>query len=443
MERPRERESSWAEDPELLATFRAEVEERLASLSAGLLKLESQRSPKQLVARLFRDAHTVKGSARMMGLHRVLEVAHAAEDLLGAIRDGRMAVRKDLVDLLLATVDGIGRSVPGAPAPAPDDHLDALVAALRSALAGEEPAVVPRLAEPLPPPRRPFEPNPVAAESDGTRAMDSMRVTSRRVYDLLDAVGEAELDGRRLERQALQAVEAADGQARLLRELRDTLATAQLDEQANLLLGRLMAVSDQVQATGQQLRELVDDARGRLALVRDGALGLAMVPVRRVVAGFPRLVRDVAGATGKDVQLTLVGEDVELDKKVLDGVSDALKHLVVNAVDHGCEIPADRLATGKPAQATVTVSARAAGGTVVLEVSDDGSGIDEDALRAETVTVACAGLPAPTRAAAGSQPWSTALMARCFRASATPSSTFLSSSTSSPRMTRRTSLPVA
>ena len=363
-------------------------------MSAGLLKLESHRSPKQLVARLFRDAHTVKGSARMMGLHRVLEVAHAAEDLLGAIRDGRLAVRKDLVDLLLATVDGIGRSVPGAPAPASDEHLDALVAALRDALAGQEPVVVPRLAEPLPPPRRPFEPNPAAAEPD-TRAMDSMRVTSRRVYELLDAVGEAELDGRRLERQALQAVEAAEGQARLLHELRDALATAQLDEQAHLLLGRLVAVSDQLQAAGQQMRELVDDARGRLALVRDGALGLAMVPVRRVVAGFPRLVRDVAGATGKDVQLTLVGEDVELDKKVLDGVADALKHLVINAVDHGCESPHDRATAGKPPRASVTVLAKSAGGTVVIEVSDDGRGIDEAAVRAAAVERGLLGPDAP------------------------------------------------
>ena len=80
---------NWAEDPELLATFRAEVEDRLASLSAGLLQLENHPSPKQLVAGLFRDAHTVKGSARMMGLRAVLDTAHAAEDLLGAIRDGR------------------------------------------------------------------------------------------------------------------------------------------------------------------------------------------------------------------------------------------------------------------------------------------------------------------------------------------------------------------
>ena len=119
----------------------------------------------------------------------------------------------------------------------------------------------------------------------------------------------------------------------------------------------------------------------RCAEVRDGAMGLAMVPVRRVVAGLPRVVRDLAAVTGKDVRLVLEGQDVELDKQVLDGVSDALKHLVVNAVDHGCEPPAERVAAGKHAQATVTVAARASGGTVVIEVTDDGLGIDEDVLR--------------------------------------------------------------
>ena len=87
---------AWGDDPELLATFRAEVEERLASLQAGLLALETHANPRQVVTGLFRDAHTVKGSARMLGLEGVLRVAHNLEDLLGALRDGRFGVRRDL-----------------------------------------------------------------------------------------------------------------------------------------------------------------------------------------------------------------------------------------------------------------------------------------------------------------------------------------------------------
>ena len=116
-------------------------------------------------------------------------------------------------------------------------------------------------------------------------------------------------------------------------------------------------------------------------------MGLAMVPVRRVFAALPRIVRDVAQATGKDVLLSTSGEDVELDKQVLDGIADALKHLVINAVDHGCEPTAVRVAAGKPSQATLRVSARSAGGTVVLEVGDDGAGVDEDAVRTKAVSL--------------------------------------------------------
>ena len=432
---------TWAEDPELLATFRAEVDERLASLSAGLLQLETHGAPRQLIAALFRDAHTVKGSARMMGLTRVLETAHAAEDLLGALRDGRFQIRRDYVDLLLATVDGIGRSISGALAPEVDEYLTELETALRVALEGEDPVKVPRMSEPVPipvvpqpqlfagiplaptfptavqvpvptatgalapaspaapwlPPAVPLPPSAAGstvplpptllADRGGERAPDSVRVTSQRVYDLLDVVGEAELDARRVEQNAEKVIALASDQKRWLRALRDAVAAsgASLPDDIELAVSNVMSVTDQMQSSGHQLRELVEDARGRLALVRDGAMGLAMVPVRRVVAAFPRLVRDVASSTGKDVRLNLIGEDVELDKKVLDGVADALKHLVINAVDHGCETPEERIAADKPPRATVTVLAKAAGGTVVLEVSDDGRGIDEDKVRAAAI----------------------------------------------------------
>ncbi len=224
-------------------------------------------------------------------------------------------------------------------------------------------------------------------DGGGERAVDSVRVTSQRVYDLLDVVGEAELDARRVEKNAERVIALAADQKHWLRALRDAVAASggSLPGEVEAAVYHVMSVTDQMQSSGHQLRELVEDSRGRLALVRDGAMGLAMVPVRRVVAAFPRLIRDVASSTGKDVRLTLVGEDVELDKKVLDGVADALKHLVINAVDHGCETPEERDALDKPPRATVTVSAKAAGGTVVLEVADDGRGIDEDKVRATAI----------------------------------------------------------
>jgi chemotaxis protein histidine kinase CheA len=368
--------TAWADDPELLATFQAEVEERVASLSAGLLQLESHPAPRQVVAALFRDAHTVKGSARMLGLTDVLQLAHRCEDLLGAVRDGRLPVRRDLIDVLLAACDGMLSALPGLDNPVPDEHLTTLADALERALAGE----LVTLAAPTSPERAEDD------YDDGSRQKsESVRIASDKVYELLDVVGEAELDARRVERAGSVLDSLTGEHNRWLRSLRESLPDSALTPDGALALNRMLAVSDQLTAAARELRELVDGAHGRLAQVRDGAMGLAMVPVRRVVSGLPRVVRDLAAQSGKSVHLELVGVDVELDKQVLDGVSDALQHLVVNAVDHGCETTADRLASGKPAQATVTVTARAAGGTVLIEVSDDGAGIDDDALRTAAV----------------------------------------------------------
>ena len=372
---------AWGDDPELLATFRAEVEERLASLQSGLLQLETHQSPRQVVTVLFRDAHTVKGSARMLGLDGVLHVAHNMEDLLGALRDGRFAVRKDHVDLLLAACDGIQRALPG------DDALDdtalaPLVDALVGAVAGAEPVDVPVLT-PIVIPEQ-----PTAVDTDVSRqANDSVRVAASKVYDLLDAVGEADLGARRVEQTTGTLLSLAAEQARWAGVLRQATHrhAATLPPEVALALHRMVGAGDELAGTVRGLRELVEGHRGGMALVRDGAMGLAMVPVRRVFAALPRIVRDVAQATGKDVLLELSGEDVELDKQVLDGVADALKHLVINAVDHGCEAPADRLAVGKREQAVVTVSARSVGGTVVIEVADDGAGVDEDAVRDKAI----------------------------------------------------------
>lgn len=374
--------AGWTvEDPDLIATFRAEVEERLASLQAGLLQLEGHASPKPIVARLFRDAHTVKGSARMLGLHGVLEVAHTCEDLLGAIRDGRFTCRKDLVTLLLAACDAIGRSIPGASPQLTDDDLAPLTEALKRALAGEEGVEPPQIAGAAPE----LVEDDDARPRDSVRGPDTVRVAADKVYDLLDVVGEAELGARRIEQTSVGMLTLAAEQARWAKSLRDAMGDERLPLGVEMALQRLLGLSDTVTRSLRNLREAAENHRTHVARVRDGAMGLAMVPVRRVMAALPRIARDVATTTGKEIRIELVGQDVELDKQVLDGIADALKHLVINAVDHGCESPSERRAAGKPAQAVVKVSARSAGGTVVVEVADDGKGIDEDRVRAKAV----------------------------------------------------------
>jgi len=376
--------TAWGDDPELIATFRAEVEERLASLSAGLLTLEANPRAREAVGGLFRDAHTVKGSAKMLGLDHVVSVAHLMEDLLGAIRDGRLSARADLIGLLLVSCDAVGRCMPGASTPLDSTSLEPVVTALHSAIAGDDHVEIPLLAIPL------LEDSEEELDHDlpvrGRDQADSVRVAATKVYDLIDIVGEAALGTRRVEQTAhgLAALLAEHG--RWTAALRQAVSRDDaLPEPAAIALHRLLSLSDQITASTGNLEEFIESQVGRMALVRDGAMGLAMVPLRRVLTAFPRLVRDVAIACDKDVALDLDGDDVELDKQVLDGIADALKHLVINAVDHGCESPAARVVAGKPAQATVRVAARTAGGHVVIEVSDDGGGINEDTLRAKAI----------------------------------------------------------
>jgi len=187
-----------------------------------------------------------------------------------------------------------------------------------------------------------------AVASEVVRAgSDSVRVAANKVYELLDVVGEADLSARRIEQTVGHLLRLAAEQARWSQTLRQAglRSATTLPPDVALALHRLVGAGTEMSTAIGGLRELVEDHRGGMAQVRDGAMGLAMVPVRRAFAPLARIVRDVAQRTGKVVRLETAGEDVEIDKQVLDGVAEALKHLVVNAVDHGCEPP--RRASGR------------------------------------------------------------------------------------------------
>ena len=356
--------TSFGNDPELVATFRAEAHDRLEALSEGLLHVPDgdHRAAASHWGALFRDAHTVKGSARMLGLDATVALAHEVEDTLSALRENRLAWSREVQDDLLERVASVVASLSGsvlAPDPEP------------------EPAVFAEAITSVP--------ATVAAPRAAVEHGSSLRVAAGKVGGLIDAVGEAELGARHLEQIIDRTAGVARETAQLTAELERALDGLPVPPEGRAALANLRAAGDELARDASSAGELAEDHRSRVAGVRDGTLALAMVPLRQLVGGFPTLVHRLATAEGADVRLLLDGADVELDKRVLDGVSEALTHLVTNAVDHGCETPVQRRAAGKPEQATVRVSARSSGSTVVLEVADDGRGVDEAAVRAEAV----------------------------------------------------------
>ena len=342
---------------ELLELFGQEAESRLTQLSDNLLELEEHGASAELVGSLFRDAHTLKGSAAVVGLGGFSSVAHRMEDLLGQLRDQAREPSAELVDGLLVAVDGLRRLLPallrGADLSAETDSLGRQLAAVAPSravaeLPGPSPAVSPG---PPPDQRPPVGPEPPRAHpsrggpaperpAPGAPHGPSVRVPLERLEDLAGLVGES----------------AA----------------------AHLRLGRLL--SRRLGPTAVNLPEVRDLGRS-LNSLQEKTMRVRMVPIATVAEPLRRAAREVARSQGKNVRWVLTGEETELDRSVLDRLSEALLHLVRNAVDHGVEGPAGRAAAGKPATATVAMHATQVGSEVVVTVRDDGRGIDLDDLR--------------------------------------------------------------
>ena len=336
-----------AADEELLALFADEARQRLADLSSGLVALEEAGNDAELVASVFRDAHTLKGVAAVVGMEGFSRVAHAMEDHLAELRNGTVLATPELVDRLLAAVDGLTEALPtllaGGDATATLDRLEAALRTEAAPVTSDAPeaavpadAVVPEaVAEPVAPP----SPTPVRAEA---AADDTLRVPLSRLDELIRLVGEAASAHLRVGRMISQLLEVDP------------------------------ATIDEVRDLSRVLNDL-----------QERAMRARMVPVATVTDVLQRAVRDVARATGKDVRWDVRGEDTELDRGVLQQLSDPLLHLVRNAVDHGIESADARAAAGKPAQATVRFHAMQLGSEVILTVADDGGGIDVAAVRAK------------------------------------------------------------
>jgi len=406
------------------AIFLAESREHLSSCNHLLLKWERDPAGTEAVGGLFRSIHTIKGMAATMGFTGVAELAHRMESLLDALRQARLTADEATFQLLFRAVDALGQGVEQAAA-GREPPLDlALAAALEAATGGtplSAPVFEPGEAEP---PRRRATDGPrgrsvqVVIRPDavmrGARAI--LAVRRAEVLGLVSAVRPSlvqlereEFDGRlgfRIESRATEeelsaAIRTAgevqhvrfeeaapvdvDGGAARHRQIRvDLRRLDRLMKQVGELvvaknrLGVLATAGDD-----PSLAEVSDRIARLVSGMQAEVIASRMTPVGEVFERFPRLVRDLARDLGKRIRFDVEGEEIELDRSILDEIGDPLLHLIRNAADHGIEAPDIRVRAGKPPEGRILLAATRERNSVTLRVSDDGRGIDRAAIAAK------------------------------------------------------------
>jgi len=334
-------------DPELFKDFLIETQELLEGLEEHLVELEAKPDDPELLNEIFRTFHTIKGTAGFLGFSRTSELAHRAEEVLDRLKKGQMSVNQDVMDALLAVLDimkGLLEDIKESQAEKAD--IGPAMAMLEALLKGEAtPVEVPGKA---PETVQQVEAKAVARAMGG--AAETIRVDVRRLDQLMNLVGELVLSRNRLLQLNGEIGTMHKGE-RIAEEL--DLATSQLD----LLTS--------------ELQEMVMKTR--------------MVPVGRVFNKFPRLVRDLCRASGKEVRLVIEGEDTEVDKTVIEEIGDPLVHLIRNAVDHGIELPEERERLGKPREGLIRLYAAQEGDRIVIGVEDDGRGMDAEKIKRKAI----------------------------------------------------------
>lgn len=380
------------EDDEILQGFIEESLEHLADIENDLLAIEEAGADidVELVNKVFRAAHSIKGGAGFMGLTVIQDLAHAAENVLGLIRSGKLIPNPDIVNVLLLAADELQHMIEDVGSSNTVDissHTSALNTIYEG---GEAPAAVPKAVRtviPSPAPAQVEKKPEAVAEPEMEIEEDVTEELSLDAEDeLLEEEQEVEADhgaaaspdavnGTRM-RKTATSVQKTDTSIRVTVSLLDQLMNlaGELVLSRNQLLQTITSGDVRnAEAVGQRIDLVTSELQEAIMLTR-------MQPIGNVFNKFPRVVRDLSKKLGKQIDLTIVGKDVELDKTIIESINDPLTHLVRNSVDHGIETPEERAKKGKDVRGLIVLKAYHAAGQVVIEISDDGKGLDGDML---------------------------------------------------------------
>lgn len=382
---------------EIISEFLAESQEALEGLDQRFVALEERPDDADLLNEIFRAAHSMKGSAGFLGFTRLVEVAHQAENILNKMRQQEITVERPVIDVILEAMDVIKLLLQDIRETGTDAHVDVseMSAKLATVLHGR-PAGAPPDEQ---------QGGDAASKKIGAILVEDGVITPDQLLEAMAKQEDKPRLGDILVRDKILTEEALDKALRKQghkpsgadEDQTIRVETKRLDHVMNLVgelvLGRnrmmkLGAGIEQSHEADPLVRELAETL-GRLDLVttdlQSAVMRTRMLPIRKVLGKFPRMVRDLANKVGKKVTLDLVGEETELDKSVIDEIGDPLVHLVRNSIDHGLETPDERLAAGKPEHGTVRLEAAQEGDRIVIRISDDGRGISLEKVKAKAL----------------------------------------------------------
>jgi two-component system chemotaxis sensor kinase CheA len=328
---------------EIIGDFLVEADELVASLDTNLVKLEGSPSDPDLLNEIFRATHTIKGTSGFLGLTQITQLTHHVEDVLNSLRKNEITATPGIIDALLVSLDTL-RQLLNCVRSGDNQEIDIarseslLDAAVRgqSSASGKGSSV--------------SQPGPETENGVSAGGDQTVRVDVERLDALVNLVGEFVQCRNSLQQVISEYTDVQDRRAGSA-ELRDASAL-------------LNCLTSELQLAVMKLR---------------------MRPVRKVFAKLPRQVRDLARDIGKEVDLRMSGESTEVDKSIVDEIGEPLTHLIRNACDHGIEPPEEREANGKPRRGMVNLSARHEASTIVIEITDDGRGLDADAIRTKAI----------------------------------------------------------
>ncbi len=411
---------------EILNDFLTEADEMIEQLDQRFITLEADPTNKDLLNEIFRAMHSVKGSAGFLGFTHLVDVAHRAESILNKLRQGEMAVVPAVITVILEAVDIVKLIMRSIRESGSDSSVqtEAITQKLDAVLTGDAPG-----GEVHPTPMQPpaGAPDPTASpavhaqaapsETDGPAEpaprlgellVSEGLVSKGQILDALNRqqhqpepkqpLGEILVQAKAITEKALdQALQKQDKLGRSEEDRTIRVETKRLDSVMNLVgelvLGRnrLIKIGGQLEQAheGDPNARALGETLAQLNLVTTdlqlAVMKTRMLPIKKVLAKLPRLVRDLSQKLGKQVRLELEGEETELDKSVADEMGDPLVHLVRNAIDHGLETPHERQAAGKQAEGLLRIAASQEGNSIVIRIQDDGRGVPIEKIKAKAL----------------------------------------------------------